>query len=78
LRPCAFDFVEIKENRVVRDQLAESISAAMALQKGGKTVRSEGEHVAEKDDAKPTDDTGAFVKKAVEAGRPEARAMANQ
>jgi hypothetical protein len=71
-----FDLVETKENRVARDQLAESISAAMALQRGGKTVRAKGEYAAEKDDAKPTDDAG--VKTAVEAGHPEARAEAKQ
>ena len=52
---------------MARDQLAESINAAMELRKGGKTVRADGEHAAEKDDAKPTGDTGLFVKKAVEA-----------
>jgi hypothetical protein len=62
-----FNHIEIKEIRVARDQLAESINAAMELRKGGKTVRADGEHAAEKDDAKPTGDTGFFVKKAVEA-----------
>jgi hypothetical protein len=69
-----FNLVEIKETRVVRDQLAESINAAMELQKGGKTVRSEGEYAAEKDDAKPSDDAG--VKTAAEAGHVGARAVA--
>ena len=59
-----FDLLETKETHVVRDQLAESIDAAKELQKGGKTVRADGEHVA--DDAKPTSDTGASVKKAMD------------
>jgi hypothetical protein len=62
-----FNHIHTKEIRVARDQLAESINAAMELRKGGKTVRADGEHAAEKDDAKPTGDTGLFVKKAVEA-----------
>jgi hypothetical protein len=62
-----FNLVEIKETRVVRDQLAESISAVMELHKGGKTVRAEGGQAAEKDDSEPTGDTRVFVKKVVEA-----------
>jgi hypothetical protein len=50
---------------VIRDQFAESIDAAKELLKGGKTVRAEDKHAAEKNDAEPTNDTGA-VEKAVD------------
>ena len=63
---------------MARDQLAESINAAMELRKGGKTVRADGEHAAEKDDAKPTGDTGFFVAvEAVAVTATVAMAMAN-
>jgi hypothetical protein len=65
-----FDPLEIKETRMVRDQLADSINASTQLQKDGKTVRAAGGHDA--DDVKPTEDKTGFAKKAVEDGHPEA------